>query len=47
MLNLETYDDDTNERLSSQCLDAIARTMKEYGYTVCDVDEDSITFTAE
>jgi len=47
MLALETYDDETGQRLSAECREDIARVMEQYGYTCCDNDEDSITFIAE
>ena len=47
MLNFETYDDDNCQRLPKECLEDIAKIMEQYGYTCCDLDEDSITFIGE
>lgn len=47
MLAFETYDDDNSLRLNEQCLEDIAAVMERYGYTCCDLDEDTITFISE
>lgn len=47
MLTFETYDDENAVRLPSTLLEDIAALMNQHGYTVCDLDEDTITFIAE